>query len=78
MDGFNDLERRQLRGTQFDRAGLPDYWDYADRFVLADHCSLQYGPTLPSTCTRSPRARSGSWTTRRITLTSPGGTATIR
>ena len=50
MDGFNTiLGGEQLQGyTQFDRASLPDYWDYADRFVLADHLfTSEYGPTLP-------------------------------
>src|SRR5207247_7500754 len=50
MDGFNTiLGGEQLQGyTQFDRASLPHYWDYADRFVLADHLfTSEYGPTLP-------------------------------
>ena len=34
--------------TYFDRAGLPNYWAYADRFVLADRFfTSMYGPTLP-------------------------------
>jgi phospholipase C len=34
--------------TYFDRAGIPNYWAYADRFVLADHFfTSMYGPTLP-------------------------------
>ncbi len=32
----------------FDRSGIPNYWAYADRFVLADHFfTPMYGPTLP-------------------------------
>jgi len=32
----------------FDRAGIPNYWAYADRFVLADHFfTSMYGPTTP-------------------------------
>ncbi len=34
--------------TYFDRDGLPNYWAYADRFVLADRFfTSMYGPTLP-------------------------------
>lgn len=62
MDGFNwmdgpiphtgelaDLYGHDLTGyTYFDREGIPNYWAYADRFVLADHFfTPMYGPTLP-------------------------------
>ncbi len=60
MNGFNamngaldvadpDLYGRDLSGyVYFDRRGLPNYWAYADRFVLADHFfTSMYGPTLP-------------------------------
>jgi phospholipase C len=62
MNGFNrmngvipmsedraDLYGRDLTGyTYLDRDGLPNYWAYADRFVLADHFfTSMYGPTLP-------------------------------
>jgi len=50
MDGFNTI----LYGTdlsgydQFDRSQIPDYWAYADHFVLADHFfTSMYGPTTP-------------------------------
>ncbi len=34
--------------TYLDRTDLPNYWAYADRFVLADHFfTSMYGPTLP-------------------------------
>jgi phospholipase C len=62
MNGFNlmngvipiggdraDLYGRDLTGyTYLDRDGVPSYWAYADRFVLADHFfTSMYGPTLP-------------------------------
>jgi len=62
MNGFNWMngpisqsgERGLLYGhdlsgyTYFDREGVPNYWAYADRFVLADHFfTPMYGPTLP-------------------------------
>ncbi len=39
MDGFSGIcGSEHLAGyTQFSRAGIPRYWAYADRFVLADH-----------------------------------------
>jgi phospholipase C len=34
--------------SSFTRAGIPNYWAYADRFVLADHFfTSMYGPTFP-------------------------------
>jgi phospholipase C len=62
MNGFNrmngpvplDAEKQILYGSDmtgyvyFDREGLPNYWAYADRFVLADRFfTSMYGPTLP-------------------------------
>jgi phospholipase C len=50
MDGFNTiLNGDDMSGyTYFDRSDLPDYWKYADRFVLADHFfTSMFGPTFP-------------------------------
>lgn len=61
MNGFNrmngpmpqsekaDLFGADLTGYSYlDRDGVPNYWAYADRFVLADHFfTSMYGPTLP-------------------------------
>jgi phospholipase C len=61
MNGFNrmngvipqsenaDLFGADMTGyTYLDRDGVPNYWAYADRFVLADHFfTSMYGPTLP-------------------------------
>ena len=61
MNGFNrmngpipqsenaDLFGADMTGyTYLDRSGVPNYWAYADRFVLADHFfTSMYGPTLP-------------------------------
>ena len=34
--------------TAFTREGIPNYWGYADNFVLSDHTfSSMYGPTFP-------------------------------
>ncbi len=62
MNGFNRMNGvipqsgdralffgRDLSGYNYhDRDTLPNYWAYADRFVLADHFfTSMYGPTLP-------------------------------
>ena len=61
MNGFNrmngvipqsenaDLFGADMSGYSYlDREDLPNYWAYADRFVLADHFfTSMYGPTLP-------------------------------
>jgi phospholipase C len=62
MNGYNwmngtiptDAEKAPLYGhdmtpyTYLDREEIPNYWAYADRFVLADHFfTPMYGPTLP-------------------------------
>jgi phospholipase C len=50
MDGFNTiLDGTDLSGyDQFDRSGMPNYWSYADHYVLADHFfTSMYGPTTP-------------------------------
>ncbi len=50
MDGFNiiGLGSDMTGYTYFDRDALPNYWTYADRFVLADHFfTSMYGPTFP-------------------------------
>lgn len=50
MDGFNTiLFGDDMSGyTYFDRTDLPDYYKYADRFVLADQFfTSMFGPTFP-------------------------------
>ncbi len=50
MDGFNTIAGGQaLQGyVQMSRTSIPHYFDYADRFVLADHFfTSMYGPTYP-------------------------------
>ncbi|MDQ3646244.1 MAG: hypothetical protein M3345_04835 [Actinomycetota bacterium] len=50
MDRFNSIVNGEsLNGyTSFTREGIPNYWAYADNFVLSDHTfSSMYGPTFP-------------------------------
>jgi phospholipase C len=49
-NGFDTIpDAQDLSGyTQFRRSGIPHYWAYADRFVLADRFfTSMYGPTFP-------------------------------
>jgi phospholipase C len=50
MDGYNIIGSGQdMSGyTYLDRSQIPNYWRYADRFVLADHFfTSMFGPTFP-------------------------------
>jgi phospholipase C len=50
MNGYNIIgEGQDLSGyVQHSRRTLPNYWAYADRFVLSDHFfTSMYGPTFP-------------------------------
>jgi phospholipase C len=50
MDGYNIIGDGQDKSgyVYFDRSGIPNYWKYADRFVLSDHFfTSMYGPTFP-------------------------------
>jgi phospholipase C len=50
MDRFDKVfNGENLTGfTSFTREGIPNYWAYADNFVLSDHTfSSMYGPTFP-------------------------------
>lgn len=50
MNGFDKIRGGQwLDGyTAFTRKGIPNYWSYADHFVLGDRMfTSMYGPTLP-------------------------------
>ena len=50
MDRFDKVQNGEtLNGfTSFKRDGIPNYWSYADNFVLSDRTfSSMYGPTFP-------------------------------
>ncbi|MBA3431674.1 MAG: hypothetical protein H0U16_09380 [Actinobacteria bacterium] len=50
MNGFDQVVNGEsLAGySSFTRKGMPNYWSYADNFVLSDHTfSSMYGPTFP-------------------------------
>lgn len=49
MDGFVAAEKSTLTMGYFDRRDIPNYWDYADHFVLDDNFfSSLMGPSLPN------------------------------
>jgi phospholipase C len=51
MDGYDLVTNGEtMEGfTSFTRKGIPNYWAYADNFVLSDHTfSSMYGPTFPN------------------------------
>ena len=50
MDRFDLVQNGEsLNGfTSFTRKGIPNYWSYAENYVLSDHTfSSMYGPTFP-------------------------------
>ena len=50
MNGYNIIgDGQDMTGYVYhDRSSIPNYWAYADRFVLADHFfTSMYGPTFP-------------------------------
>ena len=50
MDGFDLITGgdTMVGYSQWSRSGIPNYWKYADRFVLADRFfTSEYGPTFP-------------------------------
>jgi phospholipase C len=75
MDGFNTIEGGEhLDGySQFTRAGIPHYWAYADRFVLADHFfTSMYGPTYPEHLYTIASQSNGIMDNKAETTPSPG------
>jgi phospholipase C len=86
MNGFNnmaatidvgdkaDLYGKDLSGyVYFERDGIPNYWAYADRFVLADRFfTSMYGPTLPEHL-YAVAAQSNGIVENKSTLDHPNG-----
>jgi phospholipase C len=49
MDGFVQAEKSTLTMGYYDRSDIPNYWAYADHFVLDDRFfSSMLGPSLPN------------------------------
>jgi phospholipase C len=75
MDGFDKIiNGRSLNGyTSFTRRGIPNYWAYADNFVLGDHMfSSMYGPTFPEHL-YTIGAQAGRVTGNKLETNAPGG-----
>jgi phospholipase C len=75
MDGFDTITNGEtLNGySSFTREGIPNYWAYADNFVLSDHTfSSMYGPTFPEHL-YTVAAQSGRVAGNKDQATNPGG-----
>jgi len=49
MDGFVSAEKSNLTMGYYDRSDIPNYWSYADHYVLDDHFfSSLMGPSFPN------------------------------
>ncbi|MDQ3940415.1 MAG: hypothetical protein M3238_03580, partial [Actinomycetota bacterium] len=75
MDGFDKvLNGESLTGyTSFTRKGIPNYWAYADNFVLSDATfSSMFGPTFPEHL-YTVAAYAGRVTGNKLETNQPGG-----
>ena len=81
MNGYNIIgSGEDMTGyTYFDRSGLPNYWAYADRFVLADHFfTSMFGPTFPEHLYTVAAQAQGDRRQQEHDRPRRGATATIR
>jgi phospholipase C len=75
MNGYDLVTNGEnLTGySSFTRKGLPNYWSYADNFVLSDHTfSSMYGPTLPAHL-YTMAAQAGRVTGNKLETNAEGG-----
>jgi phospholipase C len=75
MDGFDKITNAgSLNGyTSFKQEGIPNYWAYADEFVLGDHMfSSMYGPTFPEHL-YTIGAQAARVTGNKLETNAPGG-----
>jgi phospholipase C len=75
MDGFDLITggATMLGYTQWSRSGIPHYWKYADRFVLADRFfTSEYGPTFPEHLYTIAAQSNGIMDNRAQRVPSPG------
>ena len=75
MDQFDLVKNGEtMHGyTSFRREGMPNYWAYADEFVLSDHTfSSMYGPTFPAHL-YTVGAQAGRVTGNKLEVEQPGG-----
>ena len=75
MDQFDLVKNGEsMHGfTSFTRKGMPNYWAYADEFVLSDRTfSSMYGPTFPAHL-YTVGAQAGRVTGNKLEVEEPGG-----
>jgi phospholipase C len=75
MDGFDLIQGgdTMVGYSQWNRSGIPHYWKYADRFVLADRFfTSEYGPTFPEHLYTVAAQSNGIMDNRAQRVPSPG------
>ncbi len=75
MDGYDLVfNGKTLNGySSFEREGIPNYWAYADEFVLGDRMfTSMYGPTFPAHL-YTVAAQAGRVTGNKLEVNAPGG-----
>jgi phospholipase C len=79
MDGFVKAERSNLTMGYYDRSDIPNYWAYADHFVLDDYFfSSLMGPSFPNhlyiaSGSNGPTNLTGSWIISHGVVDNPPG-----
>jgi len=77
MDGFVKAEGSNLTMGYYDRSDIPNYWAYADNFVLDDHFfSSLMGPSFPNhlyiaSGSNGPTNYSASWVLNHGIINNP-------
>jgi phospholipase C len=80
MDGFVAAEKTTLTMGYYDRRDIPNYWAYADNFVLDDNFfSSLMGPSLPNhlyiaSGTNGPTTLDEKWILEGGVVNNPGNT----
>jgi len=77
MDGFVTAEKSTITMGYYDRRDIPNYWDYADNFVLDDNFfSSMMGPSFPNhlyiaSGANGPTTLDGKWISQGGVINNP-------
>ncbi|MGA3296033.1 MAG: alkaline phosphatase family protein [Candidatus Bathyarchaeia archaeon] len=77
MDGFVTAEKSAITMGYYDRRDIPNYWDYADNFVLDDNFfSSLMGPSFPNhlyiaSGANGPSTLDGKWISQGGVINNP-------
>src|SRR5208282_6429769 len=78
MDGFVAAEKSSITMGYYDKRDIPNYWDYADNFVLDDNFfSSLMGPSFPNhlyiaSGTNGPTTLTDRWVSQGGVIDNPG------